>query len=286
MPILSAKAKVAGVIGWPVAHSRSPLLHNFWLTRHGIDGAYLAFPVEPGTLEVAVRGLAAAGLAGLNVTIPHKEAVMALCDEVSPFAQRVGAVNTLSFAHGRIIGDNTDGYGFTENLRSHGVDPAAGPALILGAGGAARAILAALTDAGVPVTLANRTRARAEALAAEFPGTRVIGWDQAPDALADQALLINTTAAGMHGQPPLGFALDRAPAGLAVADVVYVPRETMLLRDAAARGLRIVPGLGMLLHQARRGFALWFGLEPEVDQALIDHVAGDIPRFEDPPPPK
>ncbi len=283
MPILSAKARVAGVVGWPVAHSRSPLLHNFWLTRHGIDGAYLAFPVEPGKLALAVDGLAAAGLRGLNVTIPYKEEVFGLCNEITDFARRVGAVNTLRFEHGKILGDNTDGFGFIANLRSFGVDPTMGPAMVLGAGGAARAVVAALRDEGVSVTVVNRTYARAEALAAEFPGAKVAPWDQATEALADYALLVNTSSAGMHGQPPLAFSLNRATPMLAVADVVYVPRETLLLREAVAKGLRVVPGLGMLLHQARRGFASWFGVEPNVDQELIDYVAGDIPRFEDKP---
>jgi len=277
MPGVTARTRIAGVIGWPIAHSRSPLLHNFWLARHQIDGAYLAFPVEPGNFATALRGLAVAGLAGLNVTLPHKEEAATLCDEVSPFARRVGAVNTLRFEHGRILGDNTDGFGFIANLHSHGVDPATGPALILGAGGASRAIVASLLDAGAPVSIANRTLERAKSLARDFPGARIIDWAQAADALPDHALLVNTSSAGMHGQPALEFSLDRARPNLAVADVVYVPSETILLREATARGLTTVPGLGMLLHQARPGFAAWFGIEPEVDQDLMDHVAGDIP---------
>jgi len=275
--MLSARTRVAGVIGWPVAHSRSPLLHNFWLSRHGIDGAYLAFPVAPGNVAAAVRGLAAAGLVGLNVTIPHKEEVVALCDEVTGFARRIGAVNTLRFERGKILGDNTDGYGFIANLQSHGVDPGVGPALVIGAGGACRAVVASLQEAGAAVTIANRTRGRAETLASEFAGALVVDWAEAPAALSDYALLVNTSSAGMHGQPALEFTLDHASPGLAVAEIIYVPRETILLRGAAARGLRTVPGLGMLLYQAQRSFAAWFGVEPEVDQELIDHVAGDIP---------
>jgi shikimate dehydrogenase len=274
---LNAHTQIAGVIGWPVAHSRSPLLHNFWLARHGINGAYLAFPVEPGNVAAAIRGLAVSGLRGLNVTIPHKQEALALCDEVTDFARQVGAVNTLKFDHGRIYGDNTDGFGFIENLRAHGVNPAAGPALVLGAGGAARAIVASLQNEGAQVTIANRTASRAEALAADFPGARVVEWSQAAAGLRDQVLLVNTSSAGMHGQPPLDFPLAQASPSLAVADIVYVPRETTLLAGAAARGLRVVPGLGMLLHQARPGFRAWFGLRPEVDQELIDFVAGDIP---------
>lgn len=276
-PNLSARTRVAGVIGWPVAHSRSPLLHNFWLARHGIDGVYVAFPVEPGNVAAAVRGLAASGVVGLNVTIPHKEEVASLCDQVTDFARRVGAVNTLHFERGKILGDNTDGYGFIANLQAHGVDPAAGPALVLGAGGASRAVVASLQQAGAQVSIANRTRSRAEALASDFPGAKVVDWADAAAALAAQALLVNTSSAGMHGQPALAFPLDRASPRTAVAEIIYVPRETVLLRDAAARGLTTVPGLGMLLYQAQRGFSCWFGVEPEVDQELIDHVAGDIP---------
>ncbi len=166
MTILSGKARLAGVIGWPVAHSRSPRLHGFWLDRYGIDGAYVPLPVRPEDFAVAVRGLAAAGFAGANVTIPHKEAAFAVCDAVDPFAHAAGAVNTLVFTDGRITGRNTDGIGFLANLRQHGIDPAAGPALLLGAGGAARAIAASLRGLGVAVTLSNRTAARAEDLAA------------------------------------------------------------------------------------------------------------------------
>ena len=275
--MLTARTRIAGVIGWPIAHSRSPLLHNFWLARHGIDGAYLAFPVAPGTVEVAVRGLAAAGLAGLNVTIPHKAEVLRYCDGVSDFARRVGAVNTLRFQAGRIFGDNTDGFGFIANLRSHGVNPAAGPALVLGAGGASRAVMAALQDAGAEVSIANRSRPRADALAAQFPGAMAIDWQWGASRLGEFALLVNTSSAGMAGEPPLAFSLDHAGSALAVADVVYVPRETALIHDARERGLVPVPGLGMLLHQARPGFAMWFGTEPDVDQEVIDHVAADIP---------
>lgn len=275
--ILTAKTRIAGVIGWPVDHSRSPLLHNYWLNQHGINGAYLAFPVAPAGIVTAVKGLQAAGLAGINVTIPHKEAVIALCDEVTDFARRVNSVNTLRFEGGKILGNNTDGFGFIENLRAHDVDPACGPALILGAGGASRSIIVSLQDRGVAVTVANRNRARAEVLAAEFPGLAVLNWDQAATALGSFALLINTTSAGMHGQPALELNLARAHAALAVADIIYVPRETALLTEAAARGLTIVPGLGMLLHQARPGFKAWFGAEPAITEALIRHVAGDIP---------
>jgi shikimate dehydrogenase len=273
MPIMTARARLAGVIGWPVAHSRSPLLHNHWLAEHGIDGAYVPLPVKPEALATAVAGLRAAGFAGANVTIPHKEAVAALCSTLTQAARRAGAVNTLVFTDGGILGDNTDGSGFLANLHDHGVSP--GPTLLLGAGGAARPIAAALLDAGVPVVVMNRTRARAEALAQALPGLVVADWADW-GALADQALLVNTTSLGMAGHPPVDIDLSRAAAGLVVADIVYVPLETPLLALARARGLRTVGGLGMLLHQARPGFAAWFGVEPVVDRALHDLVAATL----------
>jgi shikimate dehydrogenase len=276
MPILTGHARVAGIIGWPVAHSRSPRLHGFWLERHAVDGAYVPLAIPPEYFTTAVRGLLQAGFAGANVTIPHKRAAFALCDSVDPSAQRAGAVNTLVFRDGKIIGSSTDGWGFLANLRAHGVDPAAGPALILGAGGAARAVSAALLDTGVPVTIANRTPAHAEGLAHDLPGLRVIPWAQRSDAITDQALLVNTTSLGMQGHPPLLLDLDHAAPALAVADIVYVPLQTPLLSAAAARDLRTVEGLGMLLHQAVPGFRSWFGVEPQVDAALRRFVAADL----------
>jgi len=276
MSILSGKARLAGIIGWPVEHSRSPRLHGFWLERYGIDGAYVPLPIRPDAFALAVRGLAAAGFAGANVTAPHKLAAFEICDTVEASARRAGAVNTLVFQDGRIVGRNTDGIGFVANLRAHGVDPAAGPALVLGAGGAARAVIAALQDTGITVTVANRTRARADALARDLPGLVVTDWSARATALAGHALLVNTTSLGMHGNPPLELDLDAAPRGLAVADIVYVPLETPLLAAARARGLRPVEGLGMLLHQAVAGFAAWFGVTPVVDDELRQFVAGDL----------
>ncbi|MGI4952252.1 MAG: shikimate dehydrogenase [Janthinobacterium lividum] len=270
-PALTGAARVAGVIGWPIRHSRSPRLHGHWLARHGIDGAYVPLAIAPQALAAAVHGLRLAGFAGLNVTLPHKQAVMALCDRLDPSAARAGAVNTLVFGADGITGSNTDGAGFLANLQAHGAR-LAGPALLLGAGGGARAIAAALLQAGVAVTIANRTPARAEALAAALPGVRLIGWADRAAALADQALLVNTTQLGMEGQPPLEMSLDRAAPGLAVADIVYAPLVTPLLADAAARGLLTVGGIGMLLHQAVPGFSAWFGVTPVVDRALQDAV--------------
>ncbi len=276
MAVLSGRTRLAGVMGWPVGHSRSPRLHGFWLERYGIDGAYVPLPVRPEHLGTALRGLLAAGFAGVNVTIPHKESVAAFCDTIDASARRAGAVNTLVFAEGRILGSNTDGAGFLANLRAHGVDPAAGPALILGAGGGARAVAAALLDCGVGVRFANHHRGRAEALAAALPGSGVLEWEARAAALADHALLVNATPLGMSGQPPLEIDLSRAPAALAVADLVYAPLETGLLAAARARGLRAVEGLGMLLHQAGDGFAAWFATRPEVDEALYRFVAADL----------
>jgi shikimate dehydrogenase len=276
MTILSGKARLAGITGWPVSHSRSPRLHGFWLERYGIDGAYVPLPIDPAQFPAAIRGLMAAGFAGVNVTIPHKRAAFAICDTVDESARRVGAVNTIVFENGRISGSNTDGWGFLENLRAHGVDPAAGPALILGAGGSTRAVGAALLDLGMPVTVANRTRSRAEELAAELPGLTVIDWEARDRALADHALLVNTTSLGMEGQPPVAIDLDRAARGLTVADIVYVPLETPLLAAARARQIQAVEGLGMLLYQAVPGFRRWFGVDPAVDEALRRFVAADL----------
>lgn len=272
---ITGKARVAGVFGWPAGHSRSPQLHTHWLERHGIDGAYVPLPVPPEQFEAALRGVMAAGFRGANVTIPHKEAAFALCDERDGFATRAGAVNTLVFEAGRIIGSNTDGFGFMENLRAHAPGWRLGPAVLLGAGGAARAIAVALLDAGVPeVVVVNRTAERAEELAAALGGA-VRAAAEPP--LAGAALLVNTTSLGMQGQPPLEIDLSPLPSHAIVADAVYVPRETPLLRAARALGLVAVPGLGMLLHQARPGFRLWFGVDPVVDQALYDAVADGLP---------
>ncbi|HVZ09507.1 shikimate dehydrogenase [Rhodopila sp.] len=274
MTILSGKARLAGITGWPVSHSRSPRLHGFWLERHGVDGAYVPLPIRPEDWTAAVKGLLAAGFAGCNVTIPHKVAAFEICDTVDASARRAGAVNTLVFHEGRITGSNTDGLGFLNNLRQHGVDPAAGPALLLGAGGSARAIAAVLLDLGVSVTVANRTREKADALAADLPGLAVIDWNRRHAAVADNALVVNTTPLGMGGQGDLP--VDLSAGSPAVADIVYVPLETPLLADARARGLRTVGGLGMLLHQAVPGFQAWFGVEPVVDDELYRFVAADL----------
>ncbi|MBW4089796.1 MAG: shikimate dehydrogenase [Proteobacteria bacterium] len=277
MHIVSAKARVAGIAGWPVSHSRSPRIHGFWLDHYGIDGAYVPLPVEPASFIAAMRGLRAAGFAGANVTVPHKLAAFALCDRVDDSARRAGAVNTLIFKLERIEGSNSDGFGFLAGLRDAQVDATAGPALILGAGGAARAVAAALLDLGVAVSIANRTPERAVVLARELPGLRVVGWDDRSAVLGDHALLVNSTTLGMGGQGDPGLAFDGARSTLVVADLVYVPLETPLLAAARRCGLRTIDGLGMLLHQARPGFAAWFGIDPVVDAALRAFVLADLP---------
>ena len=282
MMILSGKAKIAGVMGWPVEHSLSPRLHGYWLTRYGIDGAYVPFAVDPNRFGDAMRGLVGLGFAGTNVTVPHKESAFALVDEASEVAIRAGAVNTvIAREDGSLFGTNTDGFGFIENLRDAqpGWSARGGPAVVFGAGGAARAICAAILDAGAPrVRLVNRTRERAEILAKQVGGPiDVIAWDQRDWSLMDATLVVNTTTQGMHGRPPLDINLDRLPQNATVTDIVYTPLITPLLRAAQARGNSIVDGLGMLLHQGRPGFAAWFGVDPEVTTDLRDFVRRGLP---------
>jgi shikimate dehydrogenase len=271
--------RLAGVIGWPVGHSRSPALHGHWLKRYGIAGAYVALPVRAEHVEQALRALPVLGFAGCNVTVPHKEAVFRLVDHVERSAARLGAVNTVIVRpDGTLEGRNTDGEGFIRHLEASAPSWRAAdrPVLVLGAGGAARAVVGTLADAGVPeVRVANRTDARAESLAAEF-GRPLVAWPWAhrAEALAGCSLVVNTTQLGMDGWPPLDLALDRMPADGTVYDIVYTPLETTLLADARRRGLVAVDGLGMLLHQARAGFAAWFGVDPVVDEALRQAVLG------------
>ncbi len=278
---ISGKAIVAGVMGWPVGHSRSPVLHNFWLARAGIDGAYIPMAVPPDRLGEALRALPALGLAGTNVTIPHKEAAFAAVDEADGIARRIGAVNTVVVrGDGALSGSNTDAFGFVEALRSRlGTWSGTGiAAAVLGAGGAARAIVAALQDEGAgEIRLVNRTRARADALCERFGAPLVaVDWDEREGALEGAALVVNTTSLGMAGGAPLELRLDGLPAEAVVNDIVYSPLETPLLAAARARGCRAVDGLEMLLHQARPGFAAWYGAEPVVDDALRGHVAADL----------
>jgi len=275
-----AAFRAAGVMGWPVAHSRSPALHGFWLREHRVAGAYLPFPVPPARLEAALHGLAALGFAGCNVTVPHKEAVLALVDAADATARRIGAVNLVVVRPDLSLeGRNTDAYGFIANLRQSCPDwrAAAGPAVVLGAGGAARAVLVALADAGCPeIRLINRSRGRAEALRALGGAVRVLDWDRRAGALEGAALLVNTTSLGMQGQPPLELDLAALPRTAVVSELVYVPLETPLLAAARARGHAAVDGLGMLLHQAVPSFAAWFGVRPEVTAALRTEIAATL----------
>lgn len=263
---------LAGVIGHPIAHSRSPKLHGHWLRTYGLPGHYIPMDVASADLETVLRTLPKAGFVGANVTVPHKEAALRLADHVSDRASVIGAANTLVFRDdGSIHADNTDGYGFMENLRSGAPDwnPKDGPAVVLGAGGAARAVLCALADAGVPeILLTNRTRTRADHLKEEF-GQRitVVDWVQAGNVIENAELVVNTTSLGMQGQPELRVPMDGLQPGTVVTDLVYAPLKTRLLQTAEEAGCTTVDGLGMLLYQAVPGFERWFGTRPEVDAA-------------------
>ncbi len=275
---LTGRTRLAGVLGWPVAHSLSPRLHNRWIAEAGLDAAYLPLPVAPENFAQAVRSLRDLGFAGANVTLPHKEAAKALADSLSPAAERIGAVNTLVFRDGTIHGDNTDGAGFLANLTQWWPEWRPGPCALLGAGGAARAIAVALLDAGCPdLTIANRSQVRAEELAAELARwssaeITVLPWEARADRLEAITLLVNTTSLGMQGKPALDMDLSGLPATAGVADIVYTPLETPLLGAAQRRGLRAIEGLGMLLHQAVPGFEAWFGHRPQVDMATRRYV--------------
>jgi shikimate dehydrogenase len=264
---------LAGVMGSPVMHSRSPMLHNYWLKQHGLAGAYLPLAVKAEGLRAALRALPALGFAGCNLTIPHKEAALAIVDTVDPVARRIGAVNCVVVApDGSLAGENHDAFGYVASVRE--AQPAwradAGAIVVIGAGGGARAVLVSLIDAGArEIRLINRTRARAEALARELGGPiRSLGWDARAAALDGAVMLINTTNQGMVGEPPLDLALDRLPVTALVSDIIYIPRETPLLTAARRRGNPTVNGLGMLLHQARPAFRAWFGIMPEVTPEL------------------
>lgn len=270
---------LAGVIGSPVAHSRSPKLHQHWLKRYAIRGYYIPMDIASDDLEAAMETLPKLGFVGINVTIPHKEHILTLADVVSDRAALIGAANTIIFRKdGKVYADNTDGYGFIENLKQGVPDwnPKAGPAAVLGAGGAARAVLNALLDAGVEeIRLANRTKTRAEALRQEF-GTKisVVDWVQAGNMLEGAATVVNTSSLGMEGKPELRVPLDGIDKSAVVTDLVYAPLETHLLTHARSIGCRTVDGLGMLLHQAAPGFERWFGMKPEVDDDLRKAVLG------------
>lgn len=264
---------LAGIMGAPVMHSRSPAIHGHWIAQHGLKAAYLPLPTSPERLEKALRALPALGFRGCNLTIPHKVAAMAMMDRLSPQAREIGAMNCVVVeADGSLSGYNYDGHGFAESLREAdaGFSAARGPVVVLGAGGAARAIIATLAAEGAPmIRLVNRTRKAAEALATGLHGKfEVCDWDQRHDVLADAALVVNTTSLGMVGEPPLDLRLEGLAHSALVCDAVYVPLETPLLKAARARGNRGVDGLGMLLHQAPPAFEHWFGIKPQVTPTL------------------
>lgn len=264
------KIPLAGVIGSPIAHSKSPRLHGFWLRRMGIAGHYIPMDIAQANLAETLRILPQMGFVGLNVTIPHKETVLGLADIVTDRAALIGAANTLIFRKdGKIHADNTDGIGFISNLRQEAPSwvPGAGPAVVLGAGGAARAVVSALLDAGVPeIHLCNRTRTRADALKSDF-GARitVVDWVQMTPSLQEAATIVNTTALGMVGKPEMKIPFEALNPAALVTDIVYTPLDTPFLQAARQRGCQTVDGLGMLLHQAVPGFERWFGKRPEVD---------------------
>lgn len=265
--------KAAGVIGWPVFQSRSPKIHRYWFDKYQISGDYILLPVQPGNVQDAFKGLAALGFAGCNVTIPHKQAVLPLLHHIDPLAKRMGAVNLIVIdANGKFSGFNKDGYGWREGLRQTKPDwrAEAGPAVVMGSGGGARAIVFTLADEGAPeIRLVNRTQARAEQLAADCGKlVRVIPWEKRADALEGVNLLVNCTNQGMIGQKPLDLALNKLPQTAYVSDIIYNPMETPLLAAARARGNTTVGGLGMLLNQARPAFKAWFGIDPEVTPEL------------------
>jgi shikimate dehydrogenase len=264
---------LAGLMGWPVMHSRSPKLHNYWLGAHGLAGAYVPLAIKPEGLRAALRALPALGFSGCNLTIPHKEAALAIVDTVVPLARRIGAVNTVVVGpDGSLEGRNTDAFGFVESIRE--TQPAwradRGPIVVLGAGGGARAVLVGLIDQGArDIRLLNRTLARAEMLARELGGPiKALPWDERQAALDGAAMLVNTTNQGMVGEPPLELPLDKLPQSALVCDIVYIPRETPLLAAARKRGNPAVNGAGMLVHQARAAFHVWFGIMPEATPEL------------------
>jgi len=264
---------IAGLLGWPVAHSRSPVIHNHWLAHYGVPGRYVLFPVPPEKLEAAVRGIATLGLRGCNVTTPHKQAVMPLIDHVDPMAARIGAVNTIVVQpDGSLRGFNNDGNGFVQSLRDEKPDwrPDDGPITVVGAGGASRAVIAALAAQGArEIRLVNRTWEKARDVAAEFgPPVVPVRWEERGESLRGIATLVNATDQGMAGKPALDLPLDALPREAIVGDLIYVPRVTPLLAAAQARGNRTVNGLGLLLNQARPAFEAWFGVMPSITPAL------------------
>ncbi len=273
------RVPLSGVVGWPIAHSMSPLIHGYWLQKHQIKGQYVPLGIEPQKFEEVLKVLPDLGFLGVNVTIPFKERALKTADRVTDRAALIGAANMLTFKpDGSILADNSDGIGFVNNIKQSvpSWDASAGPAIVLGAGGAARAVIAALLAEGAPqVFLSNRTVSRAEALQAHF-GERVIvsEWDSTPGPVSEAATIVNSTSLGMVGQPPLQVNLDTAQATVLVTDIVYNPLRTKFLEQACSLGLSTVDGLGMLLFQAVPGFESWFGGQVTVDDALRELILG------------
>lgn len=268
---------LAGLMGWPVGHSRSPIIHNHWITEHGLRGSYVLLSVEPGQLEQALRALPVLGFAGCNLTIPHKVAALSIVDRIDPLAARIGAINCIVVeADGSLTGKNTDAYGYVQSLRDAQPDwrPDAGPALVLGAGGAARAVIAGLLDSGVPlIRLTNRSPDKTAELVAAFgPQVTALDWTERHAALDGAALVVNTTNLGMQGQVALDLDLTALSPQALVSDIVYVPLETPLLAAAKRKGNATVNGLGMLLNQARPAFDAWFGVMPAISDTLLGKV--------------
>lgn len=266
---VTGKTALLGLLGWPVKHSLSPRLHNYWLAQSGIDAVYLPLPVAPEALATVLPAMPQMGFVGVNATIPHKEALCGMVTALDGVAARIGAVNTVVFTTGGTVGKNTDAFGFAESVRQAGHDMTRGAALVLGAGGAARAVLAALQDSGCPdIILTNRTPERATMLAQQFAGVKTVAWENWPQALAQTSLLVNTTSRGLNGQDDFTVDLSPLPGHAAVCDLVYRPLQTGLLRAAEAAGLLPIDGLGMLLYQAQASFEIWLGVRPPVDAAL------------------
>jgi shikimate dehydrogenase len=267
----------AGVMGWPVEHSLSPRLHGYWLHKYTIKGSYIPIAVAPEQMPVALKALPLQGYSGVNLTVPHKEAALQILDHVDPLALRIGAINTVVVHEdGTLEGRNTDAYGFTQNILAAHYKHQNRPAVVLGAGGAARAAIVALLNMGVEsVRVLNRTLDKAEALVEEFGEELSVHALEDARALEDASLLVNATSLGLKGQPPLTITLDALPKDALVTDMVYAPLMTDLLISAEARGNKIVDGLGMLLHQARPAFEAFFGVDPEVTPELRRYVLGD-----------
>lgn len=262
-----------GVIGHPIAHSKSPLIHKYWIEQYGLSGGYKTIDIAPDDLRSGVERLISEGYKGFNVTVPHKVAIMDLCDDLSPIAREIGAVNTVTVEQGRLIGTNTDAYGFAQNIKENVESEWCfhdGKAVVLGAGGAAKAVIYALLDEGVPeIIVTNRSRDKAEALCDMSPDKiQVMDWGARNDAFQDACLIVNTTSLGMQGKPSLDVDLSRASQSALVNDIVYAPLMTDLLSSAQKRGMDVVTGIGMLLHQARPGFELWNGVFPDVTPGL------------------